>query len=148
MKYIKKFESTVKDRVNAFNDLKYNIECLLMDIIDEGFQLEVRSGRRGPRGNISIKLSTTAKGFQGYEPNKRFNPHIVDYLLSLIDYMKTIDYSYNSLKVVVGHGYRETTCKIEDGRIKSYPLKNDRYIAEYLIRTIIIEFNDPIRSIR
>lgn len=140
MKYIKSFES-----ISNFDDVKYNIECLLMDIIDSGFKLDVKRGRLGPRGNIRVKLSVEGKGWQGYEPSKRFK-HLVDYLLSLIDYMKTIDYSYTALKVVVGHGYKETPCRIVDGKIRSYPIKDDnRYIAEYLIRGIIIEFNEPFK---
>ncbi len=134
MKYIKSFESTIKERVNELNDIRYNIEGLLMDLIDSG--IDVRVNNQGAY-NLSIKIDSRGS-------RKRFE-NIVDYLLSITDYMKTLDYNSRELKVILGQGYKVISCKIVDDKIKKYPLKDDRFIAEYLIGCVEIFFNRPIK---
>lgn len=139
MKYIKKFESSIKNSIDTTRELKYEIDCLLMDLIDSDFEVNLSNKSTGWRKFLVLDISSKTSGFYKFKPVKRFE-NIVDYILSLIDFLKTKNFTYYNLGVFLGHRNIEIKCKIEDGKLKSYPLKDNKYIADYLIRGIRIEF--------
>jgi hypothetical protein len=153
MKYLKNFESSIEDRLTESNYIKYNIECLLMDLTDSGIKVNINNSLISNTFNIKID---TRSGIRNYNPvikvsRKKFT-NIVDYLLSLIDYMKTVDYNYRDLKISLGTGYKQIRCRIVDGKIKKILdsgmyIDDDRFIADYLVGFVDIEFIRPMKRI-
>jgi hypothetical protein len=131
MRYIKKYEAVSAKEFDNRKDIRYNIECLLIDLVDQGIVVNIFFTLNG----LNITIDTRSRN----SSRKRFT-NIVDYLLSLIDYLNSVNYRYNKLDVILGSGYKEISCKIVDGKLKIYPLKNDRFIADYLVGYVKLEF--------
>lgn len=143
MKYLKKFEynnitsfvsQRIKERVLKYNDIKFNIESLLMDLTDQGCTLQFKNSRKNGESLFTIDININKRR------NKDFYDNLVNYILSVNDLMDTENYKYNKLTVILGFGYRRIQCKIVDGRFKRYPLKDNTYLRPEDISNIEIDF--------
>lgn len=113
-----------------YEELKYNIESLLLDIKDIGITV-----------TINRQSSLLRVVMDGRRVSARFGQLMI-HIESLIDLLSNSGYSYKESNIFMGNMVNPKRCKLVDSQFKRYPLKDNVIFNSMLVTCVEMDFKE------